>query len=102
MRSRTRSTVAALLAGLICVAGLAAPDVGAAEPDPVSNEQAPPAPVAPDQPSTRDTEIAFGGGLLVLALVGVGLTITIRSLLQDMRSRRQRYRRRTRREPRST
>ena len=68
----------------------------------MSNEQARPAPVEPDRPATRDTEIAVGGGLLVLALAGVGLTITIRSLLQDMRGRKHRYRRRTRREPRST
>lgn len=57
---------------------------------------------AADEPSTRDTALAVGGGLLVVVLAAIGLTITFRSLGADIRGRKRRYRRRTRREPRST
>jgi hypothetical protein len=91
-----------VLAGLIGLAALAGPSPGAVDRDPILQEQARPAPAEDEQPSGWDSEIAFGGGILALVLVGLGLTITIRSLLQDMRGRRHRYRRRTRREPRSS
>lgn len=61
-----------------------------------------PAPLLDDAPRTRDTVLAAGGGLLVVALAAVGLTITFRSLGADIRSRKHRYRRRIRREPRGT
>jgi hypothetical protein len=60
-----------------------------------------PAPVLADEPRTRDTVLAVSGGLLVVVLAAIGLTITFRSLGADMRGRKRRYRRRTRREPRS-
>lgn len=101
MRSSTRSTLGALLAALVCLAGLAAAGLGAAERDAVAVESARPAAIEPDGPTTRETVITIGGGLLVVVLAGVGLTITVRSLLQDMRGRRHRYRRRMKREPRS-
>ena len=60
-----------------------------------------PAPVLDDKPRPRDTALAVGGGLLVVVLAAIGLTITFRSLRADLRGRRHRYRRRIRREPRS-
>jgi hypothetical protein len=54
-----------------------------------------------DRPRPRDTMLAVGGGLLVVVLAGLGLTITFRSLRADLRGRKHRYRRRIRREPRS-
>lgn len=46
-----------------------------------------------------DRRTALIGGLLMLAAAAIGLTITFRALVHDMRSRRRRYRRRVRREP---
>jgi len=69
-------------------AALPAPKPGAAEP-------------AQDPVEPTDTLLVFGGGLLVIVLAAIGLTITFRSLLGDLRSRRNRYRRRAKREPRS-
>jgi hypothetical protein len=58
------------------------------------------APVLPDTPDSIQTFAALGGGLLVLGLAAVGLTITFRSLTREIRGRRNRYRRRVRRVPR--
>ncbi len=51
-----------------------------------------PAPVLADEPRTRDTVLAVSGGLLVVVLAAIGLTITFRSLGADMRGRKRRYR----------
>jgi hypothetical protein len=61
----------------------------------------PPAPLLDNPPRPRDTVLAVGGGLLVVVLAAIGLTITFRSLRADLRGRRHRYRRRARREARS-
>ena len=50
-------------------------------------------------PGRFDKRTALIGGLLMLAAAAIGLTITFRALLHDMRGRRRRYRRRVRREP---
>jgi hypothetical protein len=60
-----------------------------------------PAPALDNTPRTADTVMTIGGGLLVVVLAAIGLTITFRSLGADIRGRKHRYRRRIRREPRS-
>jgi hypothetical protein len=118
MRSWKLKAPAALLAGLLAfmvagTPGLAvADDVGsnasgqsgagsaaAALPTPAPKPGA--AEPAQDPVEPTDALLVYGGGLLVIVLAAIGLTITFRSLLGDLRSRRNRYRRRAKREPRS-
>jgi hypothetical protein len=118
MRSWKLKALAALLAGLLAftVAGTSgqavADDAGSnaggqsgAGSAATALPSPPPKPVAAqpaqDPVEPTNTLLVFGGGLLVLALAAIGLTITFRSLLGDLRSRRNRYRRRAKREPRS-
>lgn len=116
MRSWRLNALAALLAGLLAFPGagvtsLAADQAGASASggaparSATAAEPAPPAgPTAadPDKAIVEPTDklLVFGGGLLSLALAALGLTITFRSLLGDLRNRRNRYRRRAKREPR--
>jgi len=129
MRSWNRPLLAAILAGALATAVplvaanadddaaletlLAQADARAAE-NTRTQSQAParpgrqahpraaqPAPALNDTPRTSDKVLAIGGGLLVVVLAAIGLTITFRSLGADIRGRKHRYRRRTRREPRS-
>jgi hypothetical protein len=98
MRPGNHGLVAAIVAGTLA----ASASLGAA----VTEDG--PAPNAPrpgverraldDSPGTRDKVIAVGGGVLVVTLTALGLTITFRSLGTDMRGRKRRYRRRARRE----
>ena len=107
MRPWNRLVVAAIAAGVL--AAWAPVMAWSADGDPESktlpaqaDTPARPAPLLDDTPRTRDTVLAAGGGLLVIVLAAVGLTITFRSLGADIRSRKHRYRRRIRREPRGT
>ena len=118
MRSWILKALAALLAGLLAFMVAGTPGLAVAD-DAGSNAAgqsgagsaaaALPAPApkpgatepAQDPVEPTNTLLVFGGGLLVLALAAIGLTITFRSLLGDLRSRRNRYRRRAKREPRS-
>ena len=84
VRSRIRSLSMSILSGALTLLAFAT-SAGAA-----------------DEPSTRDTALAVGGGVLVIVLAALGLTIPFRSLGADLRGRKRRYRRRTRREPRGT
>jgi hypothetical protein len=118
VRSWKLKALAALLAGLLALtvagtsgqavaddagsnavgqsgAGSAAAALPAPAPKPGATEP------AQDPVEPTDTLLVFGGGLLVLALAAIGLTITFRSLLGDLRNRRNRYRRRAKRETRS-
>jgi Alphavirus glycoprotein J len=117
MRSWKLKALAALLAGLLAFMVAGTPGLAVAD-DAVSSAYgqsgagsaaaALPAPAAKpgatdpaqDPVEPTDTLLVFGGGLLVLALAAIGLTITFRSLLGDLRNRRNRYRRRAKREPR--
>ena len=118
MRSWKLKALAALLAGLLAftVAGTSgqavADDAGSnaggqsgAGSAATALPSPPPKPVAAqpaqDPVEPTDTLLVVGGGLLVIVLAAIGLTITFRSLLGDLRSRRNRYRRRAKREPRS-
>lgn len=128
MRSRNRLLVTAVLAGALAASApvaswgadddselktllaqadsrsdpgtVAVPRLGA-EPGPQARARpARSTPVVDEQPRVRDTVLAAGGGLLVVVLAALGLTITFRSLRADLRGRKHRYRRRIRREPR--
>ena len=129
MRSWNRSLLAAILAGALSTAvplvaanadddaaleALLAQADARADRDTRTQSQVPatpgpqaqpraalPAPALNDAPRTGDKVLAIGGGLLVVVLASIGLTITFRSLGADIRGRKHRYRRRTRREPRS-
>jgi 3-oxoacyl-ACP reductase-like protein len=121
VRSWQLKALAALLTGLLAftVAGTSgqavADDAGsnaagqsgagsaaAASPAPAQSPSPKPRAAEPEQDPFEPTNtlLVFGGGLLVLALAAIGLTITFRSLLGDLRNRRNRYRRRAKREPR--
>jgi hypothetical protein len=120
VRSWKLKALAALLAGLLAltVAGTSgqavADDAGssaagqsgagsaaAESPAPAQSPKPGATEPAQDPVEPTDTLLVFGGGLLVLALAAIGLTITFRSLLGDLRNRRNRYRRRAKRETRS-
>ena len=120
MRSWNSSLFASILCGALAVFAATAGAVAADEPelkallaqaaakaDSQARQPAPPepqsrpvavrpAPVLTAEPRTRDTVLAVGGGLLVVVLAAAGLTITFRSLIKDLRSRKRRYRRRSR------
>jgi len=117
MRSWKLKAPAALLAGLLAVAiagnsrqavaddaDSKVPGQSQAQPATAALPSPPPksgaAQPAQDPVEPTNTLLVFGGGLLVVALAAIGLTITFRSLLGDLRSRRNRYRRRAKREPR--
>jgi hypothetical protein len=119
MRSWKLKALAALLAGLLAftIAGTSgraiADDAGsnaagqsgagsaaAALPAPTPSPKLKATEPAQDPVEPTNTLLVFGGGLLVVALAAIGLTITFRSLLGDLRNRRNRYRRRAKREPR--
>jgi hypothetical protein len=100
-----------LLASALVVASAVTADVGtrtlraadptqAAHPEDATAQKAPAVPA--DDPSPLSTIGAAVGGVALLGLAGIGLTITFVSLRRDMRGRRNRYRRRVRREPRGT
>jgi hypothetical protein len=74
-------------------------EVEAVSPEAPADREAPAA--LPDKPDQLDTVGAFAGGLLVLGLAAFGLTLTFWSLAKEIRGRRNRYRRRTRREQRN-
>jgi hypothetical protein len=118
MRSWKLTARAALLAGLLALFAAGVSSTATAdEPGPSASGQTPARSTAPAEPALppksrtadpakasvepTDALLVFGGGLLLLALAAVGLTITFRSLLRDLRNRRNRYRRRAKREPRS-
>jgi hypothetical protein len=117
MRTWRLTALAALLAGLLGFLGAgmssaaANDDAGPKVPGQAQSQSVPAAVPAPPPKSTdadpakalvepTNTLLVVGGGLLVLALAAIGLTITFRSLLGDLRNRRNRYRRRAKREPR--
>jgi hypothetical protein len=119
MRTWRLRALTALLAGLLGLVvaemsnATAADDADANTSGQPQARSAPAAVPAPPQKSAdadparalaepSDSLLVVGGGLLVLALAAIGLTITFRSLLEDRRNRRNRYRRRAKRETRST
>lgn len=117
MRSWRLNALAALLAGLLAFSGAGVTSLAADQADASASGRAPARsataaePTPPARPTAADPDkavveptdklLVFGGGLLVLALTAIGLTLTFRSLLGDIRDRRNRYRRRAKREPRS-
>jgi hypothetical protein len=105
-----KSLVTALVLGTILgTASLGSPAAFAADPaqppnaavqasQPRAAVKANAAPTLPDRPDAFETAGALAGGLLVIGLAAFGLTITFRSLRQEIKGRRNRYRRRVRRE----
>lgn len=98
MRRGNRGFVAIIVAGMfvspVSIGAATTDDDAALDTRPAGTET----PIDNDTLRRRDKVIAVGGGLLVIALAAIGLTITFRSLGTDLRDRKRRYRRRVHRE----